>query len=150
MGELVRSKGAEFGASTGRPRRCGWFDAPVVRYSCLINSVDTLVITKLDVRDNLPEIKICVGYHLDGRPLDFFPISIEMLERIEPVYENHPGWMTDTSGSKNYQDLPSKAQSYLNRLSELVETEISIVSTGPDREETLVIDQSPNFNRLFD
>jgi adenylosuccinate synthase len=150
MGEIVRSKGAEFGASTGRPRRCGWFDSPVVRYSCLINSVDTLVVTKLDVLDQVEEINVCTGYRIDGKPLEFFPTSIEMLERIEPEYETHPGWMTDTSGSRNFEDLPDKAKSYINRLSQLVETEISVVSVGPDREETLIIEQSGNFKRLFD
>jgi len=149
LGELVRSKGAEFGASTGRPRRCGWFDAPVVRYSCLINGVDTLVITKLDVLDHLAEINVCTGYRLDGRPLEFFPTSIEVLEKVEPVYETHPGWLRDTSGVRSFEDLPEQAKSYIKRLSELVETEISVISTGPDREETLVIDPSPEFSRLF-
>jgi adenylosuccinate synthase len=149
MGEIVRTKGAEFGASTGRPRRCGWFDAPVVRYSCLVNSVDTLVVTKLDVLDHVSEIKVCTGYTYQGKPLEFFPTSIEMLDQVEPVFETHPGWMTSTSGSRNFEDLPEKARKYIQRLSELVETEISIVSTGPDREETLIIEHSPKFNTLF-
>ncbi len=142
IGDAVRAKGAEFGASTGRPRRCGWFDAVVVRYSCLVNRVDSLVITKLDVLDDLDEIRICVGYRSRGKRLEGFPPSIEILDMVEPVYETHPGWQSQTSGITAYADLPEQARSYLGRLSELVETDICVVSTGPDRSETIPVPHS--------
>ncbi|MEJ2078307.1 MAG: adenylosuccinate synthase [Acidobacteriota bacterium] len=149
LGEAVREKGSEFGASTGRPRRCGWFDAAVVRYSCLVNNVDALVITKLDVLDDLEEISICVGYRHQGRRFEGFPSSIETLEEVEPVYETHPGWRTPTSGITRYRDLPDQAKSYLRRLSELVETDICVVSTGPDRSETIPVPESPKTALFF-
>lgn len=142
LGEKLRSQGGEFGASTGRPRRCGWFDTPVVRYSCLVNRVDTLVITKLDVLDGLDEIRICIGYRMDGHPADSFPATNEELAQVEPVYESHPGWQSPTSGISCFEDLPVNAKSYLRRLSELVETDIAMVSTGPDRTETITVPQS--------
>lgn len=142
LGEAVREKGSEFGASTGRPRRCGWFDAVVVRYSCLVNNVDSLVITKLDVLDDLEEIRICVGYRHRGKAFEGFPFSIEILDQVEPVYETHPGWRTCTSGISRYEDLPERAKSYLRRLSELVERDICVVSTGPDRKETIPVPES--------
>lgn len=149
MGRYVREKGAEFGASTGRPRRCGWFDSMVVRYSCLINAVDTLVITKLDVLDGVEELKICTGYQYRGNRLQFFPTGIETLEKVEPIFESHPGWMADTSTIRKYDDLPVNARSYLSRLSELVNTDISVVSVGPDREATVVVEDSPYLTRLL-
>jgi adenylosuccinate synthase len=139
LGERVRSRGAEFGASTGRPRRCGWFDAVVGRYSSRINGTDFLVVTKLDVLDDLEEIRVCTGYRYDGDLLEDFPSSIEVLERVEPVYEVHPGWMTQTSGIRAYAELPDKAKRYLRRLAELVETDLCLISTGPDREETVQV-----------
>ncbi len=149
LGEAVREKGAEFGASTGRPRRCGWFDAVVVRYSCLVNDLTSLVITKLDVLDDLDEIRIGVGYRWRGQPLEGFPSSIEVLEEVEPVYETHPGWRCRTSGLTRYEDLPEQARSYLRRLSELVGTDICAVSTGPDRRETILVPHSPHRALFF-
>ena len=149
MGEYVRDKGAEFGASTGRPRRCGWFDAMVVRYSCLVNAVDTLVITKMDVLDGLEELQICTGYRYQGERLQFFPTGIETLDEVEPILESHPGWESDTSGIREYSDLPENARSYLKRLSELVNTDISVVSVGPDRQETVIVEDSPYLTRLL-
>jgi adenylosuccinate synthase len=138
LGEKVRAKGAEYGASTGRPRRCGWFDAVVVRYSSLINNVDDLVITKLDVLDELDEIKICTEYRLDGEVTRYFPTTIEALEKVEPVYESLPGWRTDTSKIRSYDHLPGNARNYLERLEELTDTSISIISVGPEREATIL------------
>jgi len=149
MGSYVREKGAEFGASTGRPRRCGWFDANVVRYSCMINAVDTLVITKMDVLDGVDELKICTGYNYRGEELQFFPTGIETLEEVEPIFESHPGWESDTSGVREYSELPENARKYLNRLAELVDTDISVISVGPDRQETVIVEDSPYLTRLL-
>jgi adenylosuccinate synthase len=148
-GERIRTKGAEFGASTGRPRRCGWFDAVVVRYASLINNLSTLVITKLDVLDEMDEIKICVGYEFHGKKMDFFPTDVSVLNQVKPIYEAHPGWKTDTSQTKRYADLPELARRYIARLSELIDTDISIISTGPDRTETIVLEESPHLQKLF-
>ncbi|MGH9338944.1 MAG: adenylosuccinate synthase [Acidobacteriota bacterium] len=148
-GAQMRKRGAEFGASTGRPRRCGWFDAVVVRYACLINNVDTLVITKLDVLDQLEEIRICLGYEYRGERMRFFPTDVSVLEEVQPVYERHPGWMKDTSRIEHYQDLPRPARSYLDRISELTETDISIISIGPNRAETIILEESPRLQKLF-
>jgi adenylosuccinate synthase len=137
-GEHIRQRGQEFGASTGRPRRCGWFDAVVVHYARLINSLDSLVITKLDVLDGFKEIKICTGYRYKGSLLSSFPPEIGVLERCEPEYIALPGWKGETAGIRAFDDLPQPARDYLNRISDLVQAEISIVSTGPDRTETIV------------
>lgn len=148
VGEHIRTRGAEFGASTGRPRRCGWFDVPVVSFSCQINQIDTLVVTKLDVLDELDEIRICVGYRLGGKELHGIPAAVRDLEAVEPVYESHPGWRTSTSGIREYGKLPELAQSYLRRMSQLLGTDIVMVSTGPDREETILVPDS-RFQRLL-
>lgn len=148
IGEHLRSKGAEFGASTGRPRRCGWFDAVVVRYACLINNLDTLVVTKLDVLDELDEIRICVGYEREGKILDRFPMQMSVLEEVIPTYETHPGWKTDTSKIQDYQDLPKAARDYLDRISKLIKTDISIISIGPERDETIILEESPRLQKL--
>ncbi|HEY3129882.1 MAG TPA: adenylosuccinate synthase [Acidobacteriota bacterium] len=149
VGEKIQTRGAEFGSSTGRPRRCGWFDAVVVRYSALINNVDTLVITKLDVLDQLEEIRVCTGYTIDGRKLEGFPTDIETLQQCQPIYESHPGWMSDTSAVKEYSKLPSSARSYLERLSQLIQTDISIISIGPDRAETIMPAENSKLRRLL-
>ena len=148
IGEHLQTKGAEFGASTGRPRRCGWFDAVVVRYACLINNLDTLVVTKLDVLDELDEIKICVGYEREGKILDRFPMQMSVLEEVNPTYEIHPGWKTDTSKIQDYQDLPKAARDYLDRISKLIKTDISIISIGPERDETIILEESPRLQKL--
>ena len=148
IGEHLQSKGAEFGASTGRPRRCGWFDAVVVRYACLINNLDTLVVTKLDVLDELDEIKICVGYEREGKVLDRFPMQMSVLEEVTQTYETHPGWKTDTSKIHDYQDLPKEARDYLDRISKLIKTDISIISIGPERDETIILEESPRLQKL--
>ena len=147
-GKHIQSKGVEFGASTGRPRRCGWFDAVVVRYACLINNIDTLVVTKLDVLDELDGIKICVGYQREGEELDHFPTQMSILEEVTPIYETHPGWKADTSQINDYHDLPKAARDYLDRISELIKTDISIISIGPERDETIILEESPGLQRL--
>jgi adenylosuccinate synthase len=137
-GEGIRQRGQEFGASTGRPRRCGWFDAVVVHYARLINNLDTLVITKLDVLDPLAEIKICKGYRYKTSLLESFPPEIDVLSECRPEYVTVRGWNTKTAGIQDFDDLPSLAKDYLKRISDLVRAEISVVSTGPDRTETII------------
>jgi adenylosuccinate synthase len=138
-GEQIRNRGQEYGASTGRPRRCGWFDAVVVRYSRLINNLDSLVITKLDVLDELDEIKICTGYRHKGSLLQSFPPEIEVLNQCRPEYLTLKGWNRKTAGIQEMSQLPELAKDYMKRLGDLVETEISLVSTGPDRSETILL-----------
>jgi adenylosuccinate synthase len=134
--ESVRQKGREFGSSTGRPRRCGWFDAVVVRYSVRVNGFESIALTKLDVLDDLEEIRICTGYRYQGRTIDEFPSDLSILEDCEPVYETLPGWRTSTAGVREFAALPQQAQRYVDRLEELSGAEIGIVSTGPDRQDT--------------
>ncbi|MFB3904957.1 MAG: adenylosuccinate synthase [Acidobacteriota bacterium] len=149
VGRRIQERGAEYGSSTGRPRRCGWFDAVVVRYAALLNDLTTLVITKLDVLDELDEINICVGYQFRGEKMRFFPTDMAVLNEVKPVYETHQGWKQDTSRIRRYQDLPQLARSYLARLSELIDTDISIISTGPNRSETIILEESPRLQKLF-
>ena len=149
LGKHIQTKGVEYGASTGRSRRCGWFDAVVARYACMVNNIDTVVITKLDVLDELEEIHICTGYQYCGASLDYFPSQGRVLERVVPVYERCPGWKCDTSKIVEYQDLPEAAKNYLNRLSCLMQTDISIISTGPDRSETIILEESPCLQKLL-
>lgn len=139
IGNHLGTVGHEFGATTGRERRCGWFDAVALRRSIQINSVTGLCITKLDVLDGLESIKICVGYDLDGKRVELPPTGAEAFERCTPIYEEHAGWSESTIGVKDYDALPANAKTYLERLSELLETPIHIVSTGPDRAETIVL-----------
>ena len=134
----IREKGYEFGASTGRPRRCGWFDAVVARYAVRVNGFDSLALTKLDVLDELAEIKVCAAYRHEARTLEEFPADLSVLEACEPVYETLPGWREPTGGARDFAGLPKAAQAYVERLSELARCEIGIVSTGPDRADTIV------------
>jgi adenylosuccinate synthase len=140
--EEVRERGHEFGASTGRPRRCGWFDAVVVRYSVRVNGFDTLALTKLDVLDALAEVKVCTGYRFEGNLLTEMPSDMSILEACEPVYETLPGWQAPTVGVRTFAELPKAARGYVERLSEVVGCEIGIVSTGPDRADTMVRSKS--------
>ena len=138
MGEHLRQKGGEFGATTGRPRRCGWFDAVVGRYAAMVNGVDFWAMTKLDVLDELPTIKICTAYlRDDGTRYETFPSDLSVLERCTPVYEEMPGWQTPTSGCTRYEDLPLKARAYVERLVELIGGRLGVLSVGPARETTM-------------
>ncbi|MDX1496178.1 MAG: adenylosuccinate synthase [Salinisphaeraceae bacterium] len=139
MGEHLASKGHEFGATTGRARRCGWFDAVALRRSVFINSMSGLCITKLDVLDGLDTIRICVGYNVDGKRLDMPPTGAEALEACEPIYEDMPGWKESTVGVRSYEELPQNARDYLQRIAEITEVSIDIISTGPDRADTIVL-----------
>jgi adenylosuccinate synthase len=140
--QAIREKGHEYGASTGRPRRCGWFDAVVLRYSVRVNGFDTLAITKLDVLDEQEEIRICTGYRAEGTVISEFPADVTLLEGCEPVYETMPGWRTSTAGTRDFNLLPAAAQRYVGRIAELCGCEIGIVSTGPEREDTILRAQS--------
>ncbi len=137
-GEMIRKVGNEFGSVTGRPRRCGWFDAPLLRYTAMINGIDTLLITKLDVLDDLEEIPVCVGYRLDGKDITEMPATASALERIEPVYQTLPGWKCSTRNIPTFEGLPERAKAYLNFLEEKSGVEIGGVSTGPERNETII------------
>jgi len=137
-GEIIQTKGCEFGTTTGRARRCGWFDAVVVRYSMLINGLTDLCITKLDVLDELPEIKICRAYSYKGREINVFPASLAVLADSAPVWETLPGWQEDTTGCRSFSELPVNAQKYLLRIEELTGVPVNIIAVGPDRAATIV------------
>jgi adenylosuccinate synthase len=147
--ESLRERGSEYGATTGRPRRCGWFDAVAVRHAVRVNGFDTLAITKLDVLDELDAIPVCTGYRFEGETLTEMPSDSSVLEGCEPVYETLPGWKAPTAGVRDWTALPEKARGYLERLSELVGAEIGLVSTGPDREQTVIRGRSA-LARWFD
>jgi adenylosuccinate synthase len=137
-GELIRQRGNEFGAVTGRPRRCGWFDVPLLRYTATINGFDSLVITKLDVLDEFEEIKVCTGYRIDGQEICDMPPTVREIERVEPVYETLPGWNSSTFGISEYDELPARAKDYLAFLEERTGVEAGCISTGPERNQTIV------------
>jgi adenylosuccinate synthase len=138
-GEHLRARGNEYGSVTGRPRRCGWFDAAALKRSVQVNGVSGICITKLDVLDGLDVVRVAVGYRLNGETRDILPFGADALALCEPIYEEHPGWSESTLGIKSFDRLPKNAQRYLKRLQELVGAPIDIVSTGPDREETIVM-----------
>jgi adenylosuccinate synthase len=145
-GEYLRKRGNEYGASTGRPRRTGWFDAVVVRYSVMLNGLDAIALTKLDVLDDFDEIKVCTGYRYRGEVIEDIPYGANALAECEPVYETLPGWKTETSKTTHYDDLPEKAKAYIRRLEELVGAPMSMISTGPERSETIIRDGSAMSN----
>ncbi len=134
---IIRHKGKEFGATTGRPRRCGWFDTLIVKHAVMVSGITEIVVTKLDVLDGLEKIKICTGYKYKGKSCKAFPANIEMLFNVKPQYEELPGWMSDTSGIQSFNKLPRNAVRYLKRLSDLVGAKISMVSVGSERKQTL-------------
>ena len=149
LAHALRERGGEYGATTGRPRRCGFFDAVAVRYAVRLNGFDTLAITKLDVLDELEEILVCTGYEFEGAVLSEWPADSWVLEGCRPAYERLPGWRSPTVGVREWRDLPENARRYVERLGELVGAEIGVVSTGPDRDETIVRAQSA-LARWFD
>ncbi len=139
-GEKLRKIGAEYGATTGRPRRCGWFDAFLVGYSAMINGIDSVAVTKLDVLSGFENIKVCVGYELNGKLLKSFPTDVERLSSVKPVYEILPGWNSDISKCLSYSELPNKTKDYLNFISEKSGIKIKIVSVGPKRQQTFFVE----------
>jgi adenylosuccinate synthase len=138
-GDDLRKRGNEFGAVTGRPRRCGWIDLPLLRYSAMINGIEWLVVTKMDVLDHLAEIPVCVGYKINGKKTVEIPAQISGYDKIECVYEKRPGWHTPTSGINEYDKLPQKAKDYLQFIAKETGTKVGVVSTGPDREQTMYV-----------
>ncbi len=139
IGERLRKRGNEFGSVTGRPRRCGWFDAAALKRAVQINGLSGLCITKLDVLDGLDTLRICTGYKIDGHVTDILPYGADSIAHCEPIFEDHAGWSESTYGVKTWNGLPKSAQTYLKRIETLVGTPIDLVSTGPDREETVVV-----------
>jgi len=137
-GEHLRVKGNEFGSVTGRPRRCGWFDAAALKRAVQLNGVNGICFTKLDVLDGLDTVRVAVGYKVNGQMRDILPVGAEALSICEPVYEDYPGWKESTLGVTSFNALPKNAQVYLNRLEQLVGAPLSIISTGPDRNETII------------
>lgn len=140
-GDLIRERGREFGTTTGRPRRCGWFDAVLVRYSVRVNGLTGLSLTLLDVLDALENVQVCVAYEHCGRRLEHLPADLEMLKECKPIYETLPGWQEDITGAKSFADLPQRAQEYLKFLEKQVGCPIQIVSVGPRRDQTIILRQ---------
>ncbi len=147
-GDQIRQRGNEFGSVTGRPRRCGWFDIPQVRYAAMLNGLDSLVVTKLDVLDELEKIPVCSAYRLGRREVTEMPATAAGLEAIEPVFECLPGWRTSTAGISNFDELPPKARDYLAYLENRTGVDIGCISTGPERNQTIVRRES-RFAKLF-
>ncbi len=140
-GDAIRTKGREFGTTTGRPRRCGWYDAVIARYTARINGIDSFAVTKLDVMGGLDSIKICTGYKYGDQILKDFPLSQKVLEQCEPVYEEMPGWQEDISTIKSWEQLPAAAKHYLDRIRELAGVELFLVAVGPRRDETIILQE---------
>jgi adenylosuccinate synthase len=137
VGDRIREKGGEYGATTGRPRRCGWFDAVVANHSIRVNGIGEIVMTKLDVLNDQDPIRICVGYRVNGKTLDYVPSNAEVLGSVEPVYEELPGWKAEIKGARSLADLPAHAQRYVRRIEELTQTKVTMISVGSERNETL-------------
>jgi adenylosuccinate synthase len=137
-GRELQERGHEFGAVTGRPRRTGWFDVPVAKYAAMLNGLGSIALTKLDVLDTFDEIKVCVAYRYQGETVEAIPPCIKDYGEVEPIYETIPGWQAPTGGIERFDGLPERAQSYVSALEELVGVEVGLVSTGPERDETII------------
>jgi len=142
-GDLIRERAGEYGTTTGRARRCGWFDAVAARFSSRINGFTDAAVTRLDILDILPSLKICTGYELDGRTIDYFPASVDELARCKPVYEELPGWLTSTTEIRRFKQLPAEARRYISRIEELIACPVSLICVGPER--GAVIEKAPLF-----
>ena len=139
IGDMLHNMGREFGATTGRPRRCGWFDAVATRQAAQVNGIDQLAITNIDGLDKLPEIRVCTAYKLRGKTIDYVPTISEDIEQVKPVYESFPGWQVDTSKAKTWKDLPPKARTYLKAIAKMIGAKILIASIGPARSQTIFV-----------
>ncbi|MEK7244785.1 MAG: adenylosuccinate synthase [Pseudomonadota bacterium] len=139
VGRTLGERGREFGTVTGRPRRCGWFDAALVRQAIRINGIHGIALTKLDVLDGMKELKVCVGYRLDGETLDHLPASVTRQSRVEPIYETLEGWGTSTRGARSWADLPATAVKYIRRIEEIIGAPVALLSTSPEREDTILV-----------
>ena len=142
MANLIRKRGNEYGSVTKRPRRCGWFDAIATKYAAELNGFNSVALTKLDVLDALEEIKVCVGYEIDGERIETFPAVSQDLQKIKPVYETLRGWQSETLGITKIEDLPTKAREYVDFLSNSIGVEIGLISTGPERDQTIILQDS--------
>ncbi|KGM48442.1 adenylosuccinate synthase [Pseudooceanicola atlanticus] len=138
-GERLGTRGHEFGTTTGRKRRCGWFDAALLRQTCATSGVNGIALTKLDVLDGFETLKICVGYDLDGQRLDYLPTAADQQARCTPIYEEMPGWSDSTEGARSWADLPANAIKYVRRVEELIECPVALLSTSPEREDTILV-----------
>jgi adenylosuccinate synthase len=139
VGQFLGERGHEFGTVTGRKRRCGWFDAVLVRQAVAVNGINGIALTKLDVLDGLDEIKICTGYRLDGETIDYLPASQGAQERVEPVYETLEGWQGTTRGARSWNELPAQAVKYVRHIEELIGAPVALLSTSPEREDTILV-----------
>ena len=139
VGQRLGERGHEFGTVTGRKRRCGWFDAALVRQTCKVSGITGIALTKLDVLDGFDELKICTGYRVDGQTLDHLPMAAAQQARCEPVYETLPGWSQSTQGARRWLDLPAEAIKYVKRIEELIETPVALLSTSPERDDTILV-----------
>jgi adenylosuccinate synthase len=139
IGQHIRDRGNEYGTVTRRPRRCGWFDVVAARYTSRLSDVDVLAVMLLDVLSELPEIRICTGYELDGRRTADFPSHVDDVRRVSPVYETLPGWRQEISHVRTFEELPVAAKNYVGRISQLVGKPVELVSVGPDREQTIFV-----------
>ncbi len=139
IADMLHAMGREFGATTGRPRRCGWFDSVATRHACMVNGIDELAVTNLDGLDTVAAIRVCIGYRADGKQFDYVPNDIEILGRCQPVYAEFPGWETPTHDARKWNDLPARARSYLKAIAELTGARLTIASVGPGREQTIFV-----------
>ncbi len=139
IGRRIGERGREFGTVTGRPRRCGWFDAVLVRQTIRTSGINGIALTKLDIMDGFDEIKVCIGYHIDGHVIDYLPASENAQKRIEPVYETVPGWRGSTAGARTWADLPAEAVKYVRRVEELIGAPVALLSTSPERDDTILV-----------
>jgi adenylosuccinate synthase len=138
-GDRLGERGHEFGTTTGRKRRCGWFDAVLVRQTCATSGMNGIALTKLDVLDGFDELKICVGYEIDGETFDYLPTAAEAQAKVRPVYETMPGWSASTAGARSWADLPGEAIKYVRRIEELIQCPVALLSTSPEREDTILV-----------
>ena len=139
VGELIREKAHEYGTTTGRPRRCGWFDAVAGLLSVQVNGLSDIALTHLDIYDGFPSIKICTSYKVDGQVLDSFPSNVATLAKCQPVYEELPGWREPTRGIRSFDQLPVEARRYIARLEELLSCPVSLIAVGPSREQVVSV-----------
>jgi adenylosuccinate synthase len=138
-GQRLGERGHEFGTTTGRKRRCGWFDAVLVRQTCATSGVTGVSLTKLDVLDGFEKLKICIGYDLNGKKLDYLPIAADQQARCKPIYEEIPGWSESTEGARSWADLPANAIKYVRRIEELIDCPVALLSTSPERDDTILV-----------
>jgi adenylosuccinate synthase len=138
LGDQIREQGHEYGTTTGRPRRCGWLDTFAIRYAARLNGIDGIVITLLDVLGGLPELRICTGYTVDGKPLAEFPDDPTVLDRAQPILESLEPWKENVSGARTYRELPRATRAYVKRVEEVIGAPVRIISVGPDREQTIM------------